>query len=95
MERKYFDASGKEVKTGEYVLTAIPQEDKSVSYWLAKKDYIFAMYCFTIGHGGYPLNFQLAHMKGYIELYQFKFENFETTSPVIDVDKKQMAGGIK
>lgn len=76
MERRYYDENGIETPKGEYVLTAIPAEDGSITYWLAKKGYMVAHYCFTIGHGGSPLKAHLQQqcMDSYIRIYKAKFE---------------------
>ena len=68
-ERKYFNVQGNEIAGGDYVLSPVLQEDGSFSFWLAKKGYIVAMYCFTIGHGGYSYDYQVREIKQYIRMY--------------------------
>lgn len=68
-KRQYFNIHGQETKDGDYVLTPVLQEDGSFSFWLAKKGYVVAMYCFTIGHGGLTHKQQIKEIKQDIKLY--------------------------
>lgn len=67
--RQYFNVHGQKTEDGDYVLTPVLQEDGSYSFWLAKKGYVVAMYCFTIGHGGLTYAQQIKEIKQYIKLY--------------------------
>lgn len=60
---------------GDYVLSGLPNafNQKTMIYWLSKKEMTVAMYCFTIP-GADTLEYKLRCIDTYIKIFQEKYE---------------------
>ena len=56
---------------GDYVLVPMENEfNDKISWWLSKKGYTIARYCFTAPASGPDLDFQLMHIDQYIKDFE-------------------------
>ena len=56
--------------------------NKKTSYWLSKDGYTLAVYCFSTGSGGFPVEEQLKNIDSYLTYFENKV-NPESNDPEI------------
>lgn len=56
--------------------------NKKTSYWLSKDGYTLAVYCFSTGPGGFPVEEQLKNIDSYLTYFENKV-NPESNDPEI------------